>query len=95
MAMSRIRRWHDRVAAMGCICCRLMGRGSDTPATIHHIREGEAAGGGQRADDALVVPLCPDCHQGSKGVHGDKTYLRIIKCTELDLLALVIRELAT
>jgi len=57
------------------------------PATLHHPRYGE--GKGQRASDWLVIPLCPDCHQGPQGVHGDRTYLRILKLKEKDLNAWV------
>ena len=35
----------DRVAALGCVVCRLQGLGP-TPAQVHHIREGQ--GGAQR-----------------------------------------------
>lgn len=55
------------------------------PVQVHHIREGQ--GMSQRADDWLTIPLCPGCHTGQHGVHGDKTMLRIRKRTELDLLA--------
>lgn len=57
----------------------------------HHIREGQ--GMAQRASDFLAIPLCPECHQGQMGVHGDRTMLRIHKLTELDLLARTIELL--
>ena len=57
----------------------------------HHIREGQ--GMSQRASDFLAIPLCPDCHQGGMGIHGDRTLLRIHKLTELDLLARTIELL--
>lgn len=47
----------------------------------------------QRASNFLVIPLCPDCHTGSMGVHGDKTMMRLMKVTELDLLARTIEAL--
>lgn len=47
----------------------------------------------QRASNWLAVPLCPSCHQGPQGVHGDKTMLRIMKMDELDMLADTIRRL--
>ena len=80
-----------RVAELGCILCRHL-TGRYVPAQVHHIREGQ--GGAQRADDFLTIPLCPDCHQGPHGVHGDKTFLRIAKVTELDLLAMTYEALA-
>jgi hypothetical protein len=69
-----------RVAGMPCICCYLLDRKQESKTDVHHIRTGQ--GGAQRAGNFLVLPLChEDCHQ-----HGDQTYLRILKCTELDLL---------
>lgn len=82
-------RYHDKVASLGCMIGRVMGE-SHAPANIHHIREGQ--GMAQRADDFLVIPLCHDCHQGPLGIHGDRTLLRITKMSELDLLAMTIRE---
>ena len=74
-----------RVKAMNCICCTLLDRRQESVTDVHHIREGQ--GGAQRAGNFLVLPLChDDCHQGRLGVHGDRTYLRILKMTELDLL---------
>lgn len=49
---------------------------------------------GQRASDFLTVALCPDCHQGPLGVHGDRALLRIHKVDELDLLARTIAALS-
>ena len=40
------------------------------------------------------VPLCPDCHQGTNGIHGNKSYMRIRKLSELDMLANTIKQLA-
>jgi hypothetical protein len=37
--------------------------------------------------------LCPDCHVGPLGVHGDKSMMRIRKLSELDMLAETIRML--
>jgi len=71
---------------MPCSCCD-----APAPSDAHHIRTGQGAS--QRASHYLVVPLCKDCHQGVNGVHGDKTMLRIMKLTELDLLAITIERL--
>jgi hypothetical protein len=86
------REWMGRVAALGCVVCRLMGFGP-TPAQVHHTREGQ--GGAQRAGNYLTLPLCPDHHTGPTGVHGDKSCLRLLKVTELDLLDLTISEVIT
>lgn len=80
------RRWMDRVAQLPCVCCGAHG------VQVHHIREGQ--GMAQRASNFLVVPLCPDCHQGPSGVHGDKSLMRIKKLTELDMLAQTIEALS-
>lgn len=40
----------------------------------------------QRAGDFLTIPLCWDCHQGPRGVHGDKGLMRQFKKTELEML---------
>ena len=69
----------DRVRRLPCCTCE-----APPPSRAHHIREGQ--GLAQRAGHFCVIPLCEDCHSGKLGVHGDKTMLRIRKCTELDLL---------
>jgi hypothetical protein len=67
-----------RVSELPCCTCGSM------PVECHHI-EGISTG---KRDQGhyLTIPLCPDCHRGSKGVHGDKTMLQITKKTELELL---------
>ena len=84
------RRHHERIASMPCVLCDLLGQGP-TPAAVHHIREGQ--GMSQRASHWLVVPLCPECHQGDLGIHGDRTLLRIANVEEMDLLAITIEQL--
>lgn len=49
----------------------------------------------QRASDFLTVPLCPSCHTGPYGIHGDRSMLKVYKMSELDLLAQTIRALMT
>jgi hypothetical protein len=35
-----------------------------------------------------VIPVCPDCHRDShNGIHGQKAMLKVMKVTELELLA--------
>lgn len=48
----------------------------------------------QRASDWLAIPLCQDCHRGPRGIHGDRSALRQIKCDEPALLADVIEQLS-
>lgn len=81
------------VAELGCVLCHHLGT-PGTPAQVHHIREG--AGIGQRSPHFLVVPLCPEHHQGASGVHGlgVKGFYTRYKLDELDLLAMTIRLMA-
>jgi hypothetical protein len=79
-----------RVARIGCIVCSLMSLG-ETPAQVHHIREGRIA-----RNDYLTIPLCPPHHTGpSMSVHMDKeSLLRAIGVySEFDLLAEVLRRI--
>lgn len=81
-----------KVARLGCVACSLLGFDTaDTAPEIHHVREGQ--GMAQRAQHWLAIPLCPECHRGSRGIHGDRGILRQLKCTELDLLAYVISRI--
>lgn len=74
-----------KVAALPCACCGASG------VHVHHIREGQ--GMGQRANHYLTIPLCPPCHTGPKGIHGDKSFMRILKLDELEMLATTIKAL--
>lgn len=82
------KRHMDRVAALPCVLCGAM------PVELHHIREGQGAA--QRAQDTLVLPLCPGCHRGPNGVHGlgRKGFFTRYKKDELDLLAETLEALA-
>lgn len=48
----------------------------------------------QRASDWLAIPACPEHHRGPRGIHGDRSVLRQIKCDEPALLADVIELLS-
>lgn len=81
------RRHLSRVAALGCLVCRDM-EGADTPAEIHHVREGQ--GMSQRASNYLAIPLCPQHHRtGGAGVayHAEPRAWERLYGTELDWLA--------
>lgn len=82
------RRHHDRVAALGCVACRLLGYG-ETPAEIHHIREGRIA-----RSHWLVLPMCPQHHRLSSqySIHLAKEPLMraLGVLSEFDLLAIVL-----
>ena len=75
-----------RVASLPCACCGQYG------VQVHHIRDGH--GMSQRASNFLTTPLCPECHTGQYGVHGDKSRMRARKQSELDWLADTIEKLA-
>ena len=83
----------NRVASIGCILCMHLDLG-ETPAQLHHIREGQ--GMSQRASNFLVVPLCPEHHQGNSGVHGlgERGFYTRYKLSELDLLAMTLEALS-
>lgn len=85
------RRYLGRVAALPCRLCLRLGQGVNA-SQVHHIRTG--TGGGQRASHYLTAALCPVCHTGRHGLHGDKSLLRIAGVTELDLLADTIAALS-
>ena len=57
----------SRVAELGCAVCRRMGY-PGTPAEIHHKRAG--TGAGRRSSHWEAIPLCPEHHRGSTGLHG-------------------------
>lgn len=88
--MSAAARHLQRVADLGCALCARLGH-YDVPAEVHHIRAGQGAA--QRASDFLTVPLCPDHHRGTHGIHGDRAAFRNAAVGELDLLADTISRL--
>lgn len=61
------RKYLGRVAELGCMVCYRMGY-EGTPAEIHHRKAG--MGIGQRSGNDQAIPLCPEHHRGSTGVHG-------------------------
>ena len=75
----------DRIAAMPCALC------GASPVHVHHIRAGQ--GMGERASHFLTIPLCPECHQGKEGIHGNRALLKVRKVDELGLLAKTIEGL--
>ena len=77
------------IRAMRCVLCTVLSQAQETKTQAHHLRA--PAGGGQKASDFLTIPLCRCCHTGKLGIHGDRSLLRIARCTEYDLLALTIQ----
>ena len=82
---SRAHRHLSRVAGLSCVLC------GSSPVEAHHLREGQ--GMSQRASDFLTIALCPDCHRGPNGLHGNRSLLKIRRLEELDSLALTIEAM--
>jgi hypothetical protein len=81
----------SKVAALGCMACRVIGY-DDTPAELHHIRSG--VGMGQRNDNYHVIPLCSIHHRlGKSAIHQSKVNFESDFGTELELLEMVNNEL--
>lgn len=62
--MSPAQHHMNKVARLGCVVCSFALGIKDTPAQLHHVAEGS----GLRSDFA-VVPLCPEHHTGTGGLH--------------------------
>jgi hypothetical protein len=71
------------IASLACVLCARMEKRT-WPVHVHHIREGR--GMAQRSVHFLTIPLCPECHQGQNGIHGNRSLLYINKIGEIDLL---------
>ena len=83
-------KYHTKIGSMSCVCCSLLDMDQETKTEVHHVNEDK--GKSQRAGHYCVIPLCVDCHTGRYGIHGDKTFLRLLKCTEMDLLNETLRR---
>jgi hypothetical protein len=81
------KRYMDRVVSLPCVVCGEHG------VQVHHVREGQ--GMAQRSQNWLTVALCPSCHTGSAGIHGNRNRMRLQKLDEIDLLAKTIEALNT
>jgi len=51
------------VKESGCVTCE-----AGPYVEAHHVEQG---------CHYTVIGLCPDCHRGPKGIHGDQTMLRL------------------
>lgn len=86
--------WLSDVASLGCVACRNHGYG-ETPAEVHHIRDGQGAS--QRAAARETIPLCPPHHRGTAhpivpSIHMQKRRFEREFGTERELLAQTVRE---
>jgi Recombination enhancement, RecA-dependent nuclease len=87
------RRHLARIAAVPCVMCTYLGLG-DTPAQVHHPRDG--VGSGQRQSHWLGISLCPNHHQNAPdGLHhlGVKGFYERFKLDEWDLLAMTLKAI--
>lgn len=69
----------ELIRSLPCACC-----GKSAPSSAHHPREGQ--GMAQKAEDWAAIPLCWECHQGDRGLHGDRSRLLLRKRTEMGML---------
>lgn len=79
-AMTAAERRHVQlVKESGCAVCGAMGF-----VEAHEIKQGLWW---------TSVGLCPECHRGPQGIHGDKTLWRIYKLDELGALNETLRRI--
>lgn len=80
----------DTVASLGCLIC-------GEPAELHHPRAAlDIAGVGKKANDWLVLPLCPRHHNSGaygEGIHASYEAFRRNHGSESELLARVIEQI--
>ena len=72
-----------------CVLCKERGVEQTTPTQAHHMRHGAGMAG--RSQDWLAMALCWECHQGPRGIHGDRSRFTAAKWTELDALAATVQ----
>lgn len=67
--------YRQRVAATGCVVCRLLGYEPST-AELHHVAEGSG-----KRDPFALTALCPEHHRGAGGLHGmgAKEFIRLYR----------------
>lgn len=58
------RAWMDAITRLGCIACRVDGRGH-SPAVVHHIIKH-----GRRVGHLFTIPLCPEHHNSGRRDEG-------------------------
>lgn len=68
-----------RVAALPCVVCGAQ------PVEVHHILEGRTPG--RRSSDWLVLPVCPEHHRGTHGIHGTRQSWSMARVSEMHALA--------
>lgn len=67
------KKYFQMIKNMPCGVC-----GASAPSDAHHIEQGL---------HCLSIPLCKDCHQGSRnGIHGQRFIWKALKKDELSVL---------
>lgn len=86
-----VKDYQARVREIGCIVCKHIHESYFPCQALHHV---ESVRDG--LSEYAVVPLCYDHHQGPEGVHGlrRRVFEMRYKLTDVDMLALVAKELA-
>lgn len=75
----------DRVKRLSCGVC-----GDGNISDAHHLLEG-----GRRVSHFATIPLCKSCHQDNhNGIHGRMAMWKVMKKTELMVLAETIGRIA-
>lgn len=70
------------VKTQACVICNTPG-----PSDAHHVHQGH---------HFSVIPLCKDCHQGSRnGIHGEKRMWILTKMDEWSAVNETVRRFAT
>lgn len=74
-----------RIKSLSCGVCDTSG-----PSDAHHITDG-----GRRISHYATIPLCKSCHQDShNGIHGRQAMWKVMRKTELLVLAETIARLS-
>ena len=70
------------VKSQPCVVCNAPG-----PSEAHHI---------EQHMQYLCIPLCPDCHRGSRnGLHGQRAMWKTLKMNEMSALNETVRRACT
>ncbi|QNK65885.1 Ref family recombination enhancement nuclease [Variovorax sp. PAMC26660] len=74
-----------RLVELGCMCCDMALDVFTPDVELHHLRAGMGWGKG---DWMTLIPLCPEHHRGTTGVHGlgTKAFPKHYGFTEQDML---------
>lgn len=77
--------WLETVRETPCVLCWRLAETQESRTTAHHTTVDRAKA--KKAPHLLAAALCYECHQGSQGIHGDKSRLKRAKVGELQLVA--------